>query len=353
MMVKDIKKCLVVEDASIQEAAGAIQDGGKGICLMVDPGNQIIGSITDGDLRRGLLRGRQVQSPAADIMNSSPISAPMDTSPEKLLEIMDRQSIQQIPLVDDLDRIVDIVHIHDLSAPALFRDNIVVLMAGGLGSRLTPLTDDTPKPLLPIGNKPVLEIILESFISQNFHNFYISVNYKSEVIKEYFGDGRKWGVDVRYLEENKRLGTAGALKLIPVKSADPLIVMNADVLTRINFPDLLEYHAIQNSNATMCVREQDFQVPYGVVGIEQDQIVDIEEKPVHRFFVNAGIYVIDDEVIELIPDSEYFDMTSLFDRIISEELDTAAYPIHEYWADIGRMEDLNKANEDYAEHFDL
>jgi len=352
MTPKDIKGCLVGENASLQDAAGAIQDGGKQICLVVDQDNHIIGSVTDGDLRRGLLRGLEVQSPVNKIMNSSPVSAAIDTASESLLETMEKHGIHQIPLVDEQGRIEGIVHLHDLSTPALFRDNIVVLMAGGLGSRLTPLTDDTPKPLLPIGNKPVLEIILESFVSQNFHNFYISVNYKSEVIKAHFGDGEKWGVDVKYLEENQRLGTAGALKLIPVKTQDPVIVMNADVLTRINFPDLLEYHASQNSKATMCVREHDFQVPYGVVGIDRDQIVDIEEKPIHRFFVNAGIYVIDGEVIGLVPSGEYFDMTSLFDRIIEKKINTAAYPIHEYWVDIGRMEDLKRANLDYAEHFD-
>jgi dTDP-glucose pyrophosphorylase len=349
----DIKGSLVTESASIQDAAGAIQDGGKQICLVIDKGNRLVGSVTDGDLRRGLLQGIPVHAAVTEIMNKSPIFVLGNTTSEKLLETIERNGVQQIPLVDIHGRIESIVHLHDLSAPALFQENVVVLMAGGLGSRLMPLTDETPKPLLPVGNKPVLEIILESFANQQFHNFYISVNYKSEAIKEYFGNGEKWGVNIQYLEENQRLGTAGALKLIPVKMSDPIIVMNADVLTRINFLDLLDYHATQNSKATMCVREHDYQVPYGVVGIVQDQIIGIEEKPTQRFFVNAGIYVLDGEVIDLVPNDEYFDMTSLFDLVIRDKIKTVAYPIHEYWADIGRIEDLNRANQDYAENFDI
>ena len=225
-------------------------------------------------------------------------------------------------------------------------------MAGGLGSRLQPLTEDKPKPLLSVGDKPILETILESFIEQNFRRFYISVNYKADAIKKHFADGGRWNAEIRYLEEETRLGTAGALDLIPERPELPLLVMNGDLLTRVNFRDLLDYHLDQKAQATMCVREYDFQVPFGVVEIEDHHILSIDEKPVHRFFVNAGIYVLEPGLIDLIPKGEYFDMTDLFARAIEKGHETQAFPIHEYWIDVGRIDDLDRANHDHENGLD-
>jgi len=225
-------------------------------------------------------------------------------------------------------------------------------LAGGLGSRLQPLTEDKPKPLLSVGDKPILETILESFVEQNFRRFYISVNYKADAIKEHFADGGKWNAEIRYLEEEPRLGTAGALDLIPERPELPLLVMNGDLLTRVNFQDLLDYHRDQKAEATMCVREYDFQVPFGVVEIDDHNIRSIDEKPVHRFFVNAGIYVLEPGLIDLIPKGEYFDMTDLFARALEKGYETQAFPIHEYWLDVGRIDDLDRANHDYQNGFD-
>jgi NDP-sugar pyrophosphorylase family protein len=236
-----------------------------------------------------------------------------------------------------------------LEAPE--RENWVVLMAGGLGTRLAPLTDNCPKPLLKVGNKPILETIIENFISHGFKRFYLSVNYKAEMIEEYFGDGSRWGAEIRYLREDKKMGTAGALGLIPEPLTQPFLVMNGDLLTKVNFSQLLNFHQEQNAHATMCVREYDFQVPYGVVSVDKHRIKSIEEKPVHRFFVNAGIYVLDPEAVSLIPADMPYDMTSLFEQMTANEREVIAFPVREYWLDIGHRDDFERAAGDFARIF--
>jgi len=226
------------------------------------------------------------------------------------------------------------------------------LMAGGLGSRLGELTKDTPKPLLKVGTKPILEVILENFISHGFHRFYISVNYKAEMIRDYFGDGSRWGVEIRYLHEHKRLGTAGALSLLPDNPTLPVLVMNGDLLTKVNFRQLIDFHNETNSKATMCVREFELQVPYGVVQIANHRLRAIEEKPVQRFFVNGGIYVLSPDMLQFIPEDSFYDMPTLFDEIIARGEETSVFPIREYWIDIGRADDFERANDEvYKEGF--
>jgi NDP-sugar pyrophosphorylase family protein len=216
-------------------------------------------------------------------------------------------------------------------------------MAGGLGSRLQPLTNECPKPMLRVGNKPILETILDNFIDYGFQRFYFAINYKADIITEHFGNGSKWGVDIRYLHEDRRLGTAGALSLLPEKIIDPLVVMNGDLLTKTNFKQLLDFHSLQAGLATMCVSEYDFQVPYGVVRTKDSRILGIDEKPIHRFFVNAGIYVLEPAALKSIPSATYFDMPSLFDCIIAIDFDTSVFPVREYWLDIGHMNDFDRA----------
>ncbi|MBF0127959.1 MAG: NTP transferase domain-containing protein, partial [Magnetococcales bacterium] len=223
--------------------------------------------------------------------------------------------------------------------------------AGGLGSRLAPLTDMIPKPLLKVGSKPILEVILESFIAYGFHRFFLSVNYRKEMIKEYFGDGSGWGVEIDYLEENGRLGTAGSLSLFKERPEKPFFVMNGDLLTRINFQHVLDFHLEHQSRATLCVRKVEQTVPYGVVRLDAHRLVTIEEKPVQEYFVNAGIYLLDPEVLSFIPGGQYFDMPTLFQNIIKRGETTAAFPFLDYWMDIGRMGDFRQACRDYPEVF--
>ncbi|RLB68940.1 MAG: alcohol dehydrogenase, partial [Deltaproteobacteria bacterium] len=231
------------------------------------------------------------------------------------------------------------------------KPNAVVLMAGGLGTRLRPLTANTPKPMLTVGSKPILETIIENFSRYGFHNFYLSVNYRAEKIREYFGDGQNQGASITYLSETKRLGTAGALNMLPEDLDSPIIVMNGDLLTNINFEHLLNYHLLTEADATMCVREYDFQVPYGVVRAKGAVIQSIIEKPTYQYYVNAGIYVLNPSVLKYIPAGENFDMPQLFDTLIEHKQKACSFPIHEYWMDIGQPNDFEKANDEYEEFF--
>ncbi|MBF0429367.1 MAG: nucleotidyltransferase family protein, partial [Magnetococcales bacterium] len=260
------------------------------------------------------------------------------------------RKIEHIPLVDETGHVVGLETMHNLSVPTP-RDNWVTLMAGGLGSRLSPLTDMIPKPLLRVGSKPILEVILESFLAYGFRRFFLSVNYRKEMIKEYFGNGSAWGVEIEYLEENGRLGTAGSLSLFKERPEQPFFVMNGDLLTRINFQHVLDFHLEHQSCATLCVRKVEQTVPYGVVRLDAHRLVNIEEKPVQEYFVNAGIYLLDPSVLSLIPKGQYYDMPTLFQSIIRQGETTAAFPFLDYWMDIGRMGDFRQACQDYPEVF--
>jgi len=341
------KNSLYPPNATIGDAIEAINAGGYDIALVIDADRRLLGTVTDGDVRRGFIAGLDRTAPITKVMNDSPFTEIPGVDRTALLDKMNSSQLRQVPLLDGDGRIVGLVHIRELTPPVEVRSNTVVLMAGGLGQRLQPLTNNTPKPLLNVGEKPILETILESFVEQKFGNFYIAVNYRASDIIEYFGDGSKWNVNIRYLQEEKRLGTAGALTLMPERATAPVIVMNGDLLTRFAFQDLLDYHEQQLSSATMCVRQYDIQVPFGVVQTDGQKIRMIDEKPVQRFLVNAGVYVLNPDVLELIPHDQYFDMTELFGQILGDKLNTAAFPIYEYWLDVGRMDDLKKANVDY------
>lgn len=340
----------IAPDRSIRDAIRTIDEGAIRIALVVDVGNRLLGTVTDGDIRRGILRGVALEEAVTRVMNPQPTTARADESRDVILERMKQTRLHQIPVVDGQGCLVT-VEILDELLQTRQRDNWVMLMAGGLGSRLRPLTDECPKPLLKVGSKPLLEIILENFLEYGFCKFYISVNYKAEMVKEHFGDGSRWGIEIRYVHEDQRLGTAGALSLLPERPALPLIVMNGDLLTKVNFQHLLDFHAEHRARGTMCVREYDFQVPYGVVRIDHHRVLGIDEKPVQRFFVNAGIYVLEPDVLDLIPSATYFDMPELFTRLIGQNHETAVFPIREYWLDIGHMEDFARANGDFPEVF--
>ncbi len=344
-------KVLIPPGASIHDAIEAIDRGSLQICLVVDTERRLLGTVTDGDIRRAILAGTDMGAPAEGIMYRTPHVGREGDAKETLLARMAAETIRQIPLLDAEGRVVGLAYIDDLLSPPKARENWVVLMAGGMGTRLRPLTESAPKPLLTVGDKPLLETILERFIEQNFKRFYMAVHYRADMIRDHFGDGGKWDAEIRYVEEDTRLGTAGALRLIPERPQSPMIIMNGDLLTRVNFQHLLDYHLQQGSKATMCVREYDFRVPFGVVQIEDNRIKGIDEKPLHSFFVNAGIYVLEPEVIDRIPEGQLYDMTTLFEDIIKSEDTTAVFPIHEYWLDVGRMDDLDQANKEFPEAF--
>jgi dTDP-glucose pyrophosphorylase len=337
-------------NSTIKEALKIIDEGAIRIAIVLDGDERVIGTLTDGDIRRGLLGGLSLDSTIENLYFKEPVLANINDSKEEIIQKALRKQIYQIPIVDNDGKFVKIEELSNL-LKVNTKHNRVILMAGGLGTRLRPLTQDIPKPLLKVGNKPILETIIENFAKYGFVNITISVNYKADMIREYFGDGSEFGVNIDYIQESKRMGTAGALSLIKDRPQEPFFVMNADLLTNVNFEHLLDFHLIEHSVATMCVREYDYQVPYGVIEIEGSNIVSIKEKPLHKFFVNAGIYVLSPQVFEYIPKDQFYDMPTLFDDIIKDELKSISFPVHEYWLDIGRMSDFEQAQHEYGEIF--
>jgi dTDP-glucose pyrophosphorylase len=344
-------KTLIGPDTSIQSAIAVLDEAGLQICLVVDGERHLLGTVTDGDIRRGILRGVALADPIQAIMNTRFRFGRPSDSPAHLLDVLNSAVIHQLPIVAPDGRVVDLVLDTELHRRHEPRPNWVVLMAGGLGNRLRPLTDDTPKPLLKVGRKPLLETIVDNFVAMDFRRFYISVNYRADQVKDHFGDGSAFGCEIRYLEEKDRLGTAGALSLMPERPEAPFVVMNGDVLTKVNFASLIKFHDEQGAEATMCVREYDFQVPYGVVNLDGDRIASVVEKPVQSFFVNAGIYTISPSALDLVPKGRYFDMPELFSTLIAGQRSTSAFPVREYWIDIGRLDDFERANGEFASIF--
>ena len=332
-------------NSTIKEALKIIDSGAIRIALVVDSDNKLLGTLSDGDIRRGLLKNLSLNDTIEDLYSKSPTIASVNDSNERIIQKAISKQVYQIPVVDDEGIVVDIVNLATLLNITKKR-NRVILMAGGLGTRLRPLTQDIPKPLLKVGNKPILETIIKNFANYGFVNITISLNYKGEMIKDYFGDGSDFGVNIDYIEENMRLGTAGALSLIENKPNEAFFVMNADLLTDVNFSHLLDFHSFSNSDATMCVREYEYQVPYGVIEVEESNVTSIVEKPIQKFFVNAGIYVLSPKVFDYIPKNEFYDMPTLFNTFIEKEKKVISFPIHEYWLDIGRLEEYKQATEE-------
>lgn len=328
-----------------------IDAGDVQIALVADSAGKLVGTVTDGDVRRGMLKGVSLDHPVSTIMNSRPVSVPATEDRLVALALMKQRQLRQVPVVDAAGVLVGLETLDGYLQPGK-RDNLVVLMAGGEGSRLLPLTESCPKPMLPVGGRPILETILLNLLDYGFHRICISVNYLGDVIQKHFGDGSRWGVEISYLREHERMGTAGSLGLIKDIPKQSMVVMNGDLLTKVNFGQLMEFHAAHQCKATMCVREQDFQVPYGVLTLQDDSIVEIMEKPVTRHFVNAGIYVLEPEVLGHLPESGYCDMPALFQALIKSGGKAAAFPLREYWLDIGRRADFERGGHEFKNFFE-
>lgn len=345
--MKDYKKTFLLPTATIRDALKKIDDGLIKIGIVVDTSEKLLGTLTDGDIRRGLLLGKGLEDSIESLFQHSPKICNINDSKAKILQIALEFKLHQIPIVD-LDGIVQGVVKVDELAHTTPRSNKVVIMAGGLGTRLQPLTDDTPKPMLHVGNKPILETIIENFAKYGYLNIVLSLSYKADVIEDYFGDGSKFGVHIEYVHETKRLGTAGALHLLEETLSEPFFVMNGDVLTNVNFDHMHSFHLAQKSVATMAVRKYEHQVPYGVVNIVDGIITSIVEKPTHEHYVSAGIYLLDPQVLSEVPKDEFFDMPTLFTRLIQKGESSVSFPIREYWLDVGRIQDYEKANDEYV-----
>lgn len=344
-MSYDWRQVAVSPSALVKDALQKLDAQALRIVLVCDESGTLLGVITDGDIRRALLNGVGLDARADTVMNSSPVVAKADLSRADAVALMQSKSILALPVVDN--GVVVGLHTLQKLKQSKSYDNPVFIMAGGFGTRLRPLTDSTPKPMLKVGERPILETLLLSFIKSGFSNFYISTHYLPEVIKEHFGDGSKWGANITYVHEESPLGTGGALGLLPSTTPElPLIMVNGDVLTSVDFERVLDFHGQNQATATMCVREYDYQIPYGVVVGDGERIISMEEKPIQRFFVNAGIYVVNPEVFKSVKPNRAIDMPGLLQQRIDSGEDILMFPIHEYWLDIGRMDDFKRAQVD-------
>lgn len=349
--MKDWRKTLIGPERPIIEAMRIIDSGALQIALVADGENRLLGLVTDGDIRRGILRGIALDQPVHVIMNKNFTYARPDASREQLIHLMREKVLLHIPVLEESGVIANLVQLRDV-VELLPRENWVILMAGGLGRRLHPLTADCPKPLLKIGERPILETIIKNFSDYGFRKYFISVNYKSEMIEDYFGDGHRWGIHIDYIREDAALGTAGALSLLPVRPHKPFVVMNADVLTTVNMNHFLDFHEAHQSMATIGVKDYHLEVPYGVIKTDQHFLVGIDEKPVQHFFVNAGIYILEPEILDYIPRNLPLDMPALLDEVIARGQTVSVFPIREYWVDVGKIDDYEKASGEYGEHFE-
>ncbi len=349
-MYKEWQKTLIPPTETIINVMRFIDKTALQIALVVDQENHLLGTVTDGDIRRAILKGGSLDESIDSVMNKRPTAFTADESRDDMLVAMRLLKISKVPVIDAENRVVGLEIYEELLRP-VEKNNPVVLMAGGLGSRLGSLTQDCPKPLLQVGDRPVLQTILESFAAHGFHRFYLSVNYRADMIKDFFGDGSRWNVDIQYLHEEKRMGTAGALSLLPKRPEMPFLVMNGDILTKVNFLQLLDFHIDHRAAATMCAFKYDLQIPYGVLQVDKHRLTEINEKPVQSFFVNAGIYVLEPHTLDLIPKDSFFDMPSLFDKLMENNQESAVFPIREYWLDIGRMGDFEQAQTEFTETF--
>jgi dTDP-glucose pyrophosphorylase len=347
--MSDFTQFLVSEDATILESMQIINQAGAKFAIVVSKGNVLAGSVTDGDIRRGLIEGKKISDRVSEIMNLHPVAAPAGTTKQELIELLQDKKLTAVPIVSRSGVVTGVESLADLLLIQP-RANHVILMAGGLGTRLGDLTTHTPKPMLKVGNKPILELILKNCIEHGFHKFFISVNYKSEAIEEYFGDGSKWNVSIQYLKEQSRLGTAGSLSLYQQSNGLPVVVMNADLLTKIKLTNLMSLHEADANDLTVCVRQYEHQVPYGVISTDNNKVTHVQEKPVYSYYVNGGIYVVSVDLLKSIPKNEVYDMPTFIQDIVNQKR-VGFYPILEYWLDIGRRDDFEKAHLEFDEFF--
>lgn len=345
-MLKDWVRVLISPVKTIREALVIINNEALRIALVADSNKKLLGIVTDGDIRRGLLNNVSLDDSVELIMNSHPVTASKRMPKISLISLMQSKSILSIPLIDEYGYLEGLETLECVLKPKDYK-NPVFIMAGGFGTRLKPLTNNCPKPMLKVGGRPILETMLLSFVSAGFSNFYISTHFMPEQIKEYFGDGSQWNINITYVYEEKPLGTGGALGLLPSSIPKlPLIMINGDVLTTVDIEKLLEFHCANAAMATMCVRNFEYKIPFGVINSDGHRILSMEEKPTQRFFVNAGIYVVSPDLFLSVPKNKHIDMPTLLEEKISAGDDVLMFPIHEYWLDIGRIDDFNRAQTD-------
>lgn len=329
--------------STIKQVIATLNNTGLQIVLVLDESDTLLGTVTDGDIRRGLLRGLTLDELIERVMSSNSLVVPPEMSRDVVLQLMHANRFRQLPVVDANYKVVGL-HLWDEIATPPERPNLIIIMAGGLGTRLRPHTENCPKPMLPVAGKPMLEHIIERAKAEGFVRFVISIQYLGHVIKDYFGHGERLGVSIEYLNESEPLGTAGALSLLSPRPDLPFVVSNGDVLSDIKYGKLLDFHSRHDAVATMAVRLHEWQHPFGVVQTQGVNIVGFEEKPIARTHINAGIYALSPEALDVLSTNNYCDMPTLFEQFQAQGKRAVAYPMHEPWLDVGRPDDLKQAN---------
>lgn len=339
----DVDSVILGPDQAMRIAIEVIDNSGLKIALITDDQHGLLGVVTDGDIRRALLAGHDLESKISTFMHKQPRTASYGTERRVLLERLRQEQILHLPIVDEKGQVRGLAYLPQLEQQTV-SDTEVVIMAGGLGTRLRPLTEKVPKPLVSVGGRPLIDTIIDKLVEQGFTNITLCVNYLGHMLEEHLGDGSGYGANIRFVRENQRMGTAGALSLLSERPASSFIVMNGDILSNVDFNAMLEFHRSNNALATMALKTYTYEVPFGVVEVESPRIVALREKPKQSFLVNAGIYIVEPSVLDYIPGDEFFDITSLFDELLEKQLPVIAFPLREQWLDIGRPEDLAIAN---------
>tara|TARA_B100000212_G_scaffold341090_1_gene323281 strand:+ start:4140 stop:5204 length:1065 start_codon:yes stop_codon:yes gene_type:complete len=340
------KESTIKINSSVKEALQLMNDTGNRLIFIYSGDFYLEGVLSDGDIRRAALKNINLEESVDKIMNNKPIAFSNDSKREEVLDYLLAKDILAAPIIDKANKIIEIIFLSHKEKFNL-NNNSVFIMAGGFGTRLKPLTDECPKPMLKIGEKPMLENLILSFKRNGFSNFFVSTHFMPELIHDHFGDGSKLGVNINYLHEQEPLGTAGSLSLLLGKLPDsPMIVINADIVTNLDFNKLLSFHDENKASATMCVRDYEHQIPYGVINTNGIKANSLTEKPIKRYFINAGIYIINPDVIKKIEHDEIIDMPTLLERVIADDDNVLVYPIYDYWLDVGQHNDFEKAKRD-------
>lgn len=333
------RKAILPSNSAIHQVISNLDQVAIKIVLVVNEKGELEGTISDGDIRRGLLKGLDLNSPITNVIHRNALVVPPEMTREMVMQLMLANKIQQIPAVDENHHVVGLHLWNEIATPAV-RPNIMVIMAGGTGTRLRPHTENCPKPLLKVAGKPMLEHIIERAKLEGFSHFVLAINYLGHMIEEHFATGERLGVRINYLREQSPLGTAGALGLLNPPPEAAFVVTNGDVITDIRYGELLDFHIRHLAAATMAVRVHEWQHPFGVVQTQGVEIVGFEEKPVARSHINAGVYALDPNALSLLSTDDHCDMPTLFERLRAKAKRTVAYPMHEPWLDVGRPDDL-------------
>ena len=350
MSPEKLQSLCIGPTATVRAAIESIDQGKCEIALVVDEGGRLLATVTDGDVRRGLLRGTGLDAAVLSVAGRNPTTAAMGTPVELLADVMAQRGIRHIPLLDKDGLVVDLALLTELATPTPL-PHIAVVMAGGEGRRLRPLTNDVPKPMLPVGDRPLIETIIRRLLADGFRKIVVSTHYRGKQLEQYLGDGSLFRASIEYLAEPVGLGTIGGVRMLLDRVQHPLVVVNGDILTTLSFRALLAFHDAEGAAITVCVRRHPMAVPFGVVELQGERVIGLREKPSLDLFINAGMYVLERRAIEAIPNGIRCDATDLMEKLLAAGETVAAFPVREYWRDIGGPEDYHRAQQEYDTHF--